>query len=142
MRGGCRSTTFAGRGGLPRRSRDANEAANFLPRRSNTSCHPGGCLCRIGHFKGSSVFAKALSARAVCLENGCFSERSGSGPSYERLENCQWTSVQPVSLCLAWVHRPRTSRFASLLPCFSRSASIPASDRSIVCECFQSRRDT
>ena len=63
-----------------KRSRDANEAVNFLPRCPNISCHAGGCLCRIGHFKGSAVFAMALGVRDVRSEERLISGRSGSGP--------------------------------------------------------------
>ena len=95
-----------------------NETVNFLPRYLDTSCHPNGCLCRIGHFKDSSVFVAALSGRAV---RSMLLGRSGSGPSYERssgrLFNQRPSSLALLSFIAQEQVRPH--------PCFRAFPDLP-----------------
>ena len=95
----------------------------FLPRRPNTSCHPNRCLCRIGHFNGSSVFALANNARAVRSAERLLSGRSGSGPSYDCLKISQRTSVcnQHPQALLEFTAREQVGSH----PCFRAFPNLP-----------------
>jgi hypothetical protein len=111
----------AARGGNadPPRSLDVVGCPNV----PDASCHRSGCLCRIGHSKGGSVFATALSGRAVRSEKRLLSGRSGSGPpSHERLQMAQRTSVQqararPQSCCSEQRGEGYTDHFRTFMGC-------------------------